>query len=106
MGNSLYARNETAWCPSCIAKGFHFRMNDSRHFSLHVPRDRWPASMQEPRKERVVVDGLVLAVTDPRAQSEYEAARTYVCECGEWSGDSPQGFAAHKRRAKQHQVAA
>ena len=40
MGNPLYAVRETGLCPAC-----RFPRDSTYHFRLHVPRDRWPASM-------------------------------------------------------------
>ena len=63
MGNPLYAVRETGLCPAC-----RFPRDSTYHFRLHVPRDRWPASMGKsaPRVEHGPYERAV-------AFSEYEA---------------------------------
>lgn len=68
-----YKRAAGGLCPSCIAKGHHYRMDQAEHFRLHIPRDRWPESMRTTHKERVVIDGRVFNKgEEPGARSEFE----------------------------------
>jgi len=65
MANSLYGVREGERCPGC-----GYRRNEYPHFRTCVPRQKWPEDMQgEPRRKRVVVNGLVLDHDDPRAQA-------------------------------------
>ena len=115
MGNPLYAVRETGLCPAC-----RFPRDSTYHFRLHVPRDRWPASMGKgaPRVEHGPYERAV-------AFSEYEAVsgeasapgfRTFpdaadaevppspeaapTCVCGRVAA-SNAGLAAHQRHCEQ-----
>ncbi len=97
MADKLYAVEDNAYCPGCLAKGFRYRRNQREHFTLHVPRDRWPANMSETKPKRVVVNGLVLSPDDPRAQvaSEFDGEQCPDCE---FKAKSAFGLRAHARK--------
>lgn len=97
MSNRLYAVTETDICPSCLAAGHQYRRNERAHFMLHVPRDRWPAEMQTPHRERVVVGGKVRTV-EPPAETDaflerYWAKVEKTDTCWNWTASAtPLGY--------------
>lgn len=115
MGNSLYAARQTGLCPAC-----RYDLDSVMHYRLHVPRDRWPASMRKgaPRVEHgpyarasaapdMAVSGEAPApgfrtfpdVVDAEVPTPPEAA-TFDCErCGRAS-KSAAGRAAHQRHCE------
>lgn len=121
---SIYARPDGGWCAGCLAKGFHLRMTDPKHFELHIPRDRWPESMRPAHKERVVVAGKVytkgeepggtVVVTNRVVVREYDSTKavdSFVtdlankmpvsCDCG-YVASGAKALAMHQRMAKVH----
>lgn len=119
MSNRLYAVQETDYCPSCLAAGHQYRRNQPEHFMLHVPKDRWPESMQVPHRDRVVVGGKVYdRGTEPGATGTTAVfaapsfvgprveptSGTYVCDCGHPYKDK-RSLSAHRRMARVHREA-
>lgn len=93
MSSRLYAVSETGICPAC---GYR---RDSREHLHHVPRNRWPENLTR-RKQRVVVDGLVVDAPEV-IDNQTIFLDDLTCECG-YVATSEAALRMHRRRSKAH----